>query len=153
MALCLDNAVHPHDAAQAVAEDDGLGAGEVGGGEDAFAERSAAKRLRVGQEVGALDAGQDVGGKRRGVPGAVETQDEAAAAAFEQLATCVDEDGIEGIVRGGVGEGTVIHDAVAGFVAAQQIVHGQCFGVEAAGDGGGWFVQRVRFDVVAAIGV
>lgn len=137
MVLCLDNAVHPHDAAQAVAEDDGLGASEVGGGEDAFTERSAAKRLRVGQEAGAPDAGQDVGGKRRGVPGAVETQDEAAAAAFEQFAACVAEDGIEGIVRGGVGEGTVVHDAVAGFVAAQQVVHGQRFGVETAGDGGG----------------
>ena len=43
MALFLDDVIYPHDAAQAVAEDDSLSAGEVGGGEDAFAERSAGR--------------------------------------------------------------------------------------------------------------
>ena len=36
-------------------------------------------------------------------------------------------------------------------MAAQQVVHGQCFGVEAAGDSSRLFVQRMRFYVVAAI--
>ena len=110
-----------------------------------------ANQRRFGQDAGAGDAGQDVERERRGVPGAVNLQKDAAARAFEQVAAFVVKQRVERASGNGGLPDAVEMGAVRAFVAAQRVAVGQRRAVFADEDVAGDGIKRREFDVRVAV--